>query len=390
MNFAYFIVGNVRIFCDGENITRLLNLCMCRDIPFVDFEVTENGAQLTMRLTVYQRFKREANKHGIAYNVIKKRGVPCFFARYKYRFGIFLGIILAASMVYASRSFIWRIDVIGNETLTSSEIKEALATYGFEIGSYIPNVNTDKIENRVTLDSDRISWLSVNITGNTATVQIRERQTANEKDSQRYANVIAKKSGTIQEVMVHSGRVVANAGRFVNEGDLLISGIYDSSLVGFRCTRASGRIMARTVSEYYIEIPFEYDEKRYTGVEIYDKYLNFFDYSINISKNYRKEGTLYDKIYIVDNCILPGGASTPIEIHTVKYLEYETVTQRRSADEAENLAYFELSQKLASLAEDTVILKKTVTPMISDTCYAIHCTVVAIEDIALVSEFDAE
>ena len=390
MNISYFFAGNVRIFCDGDNITRLLNLCMYRDIPYVDFKSTPEGVELTLRLAVFYRFKREAERCNIAYKVVKRGGVPCFLARYRYRFGIYIGILLAAAMVYASRSFVWRIDVTGNQTVTTSEIKAILAEYGFAVGTYIPSVNTDKIENRIPLDSDTISWVSVNIIGNTAGVQIRERHKANLQESEKYANVIAKKSGTVQEVMVESGRVVANSGKFVNAGDLLISGIYDSSILGFRCTRASGKIMARTVSEYYVEIPFEYEEKRYTGGEFYDKYLNFFDYSINISKNYGKEGTLYDKIYTVDNCILPGETSTPFEIYTVKYLEYETVSLRRSAEEAENLAYFALAQKMSDISTDAVILKKTVTPFVSDDAYVIYCTVVAIEDIALVSEFDVQ
>lgn len=390
MNVSYFLMGYVRIMCDSENITALLNLCMHKDLPYSDFEVTSRGFEMTFRLCVYKKLMREADRHGLSFSVVKKRGIPCFLARYRYRFGIFIGIVLAVAMIYSSRNFVWRIDVTGNKVLTTAEIKQALSQYGFGIGTYIPSVNTDKIENRVLIDSDTISWISVNITGNTATVEVRERQKANGKGDYRPANVIAKKSGTVEEVMVYNGLVVANAGKFVNKGDLLISGIYDSAIVGFRHTRASGKIMARTVSEYYVEIPLEYESKRYTGGEIYDKYLNFFDYSINISKNYGKEGALYDKIYIVDNFSLPGGVVTPFEILTVKYLEYETVTLRRSAEEAEALAYFELSEQLSEMAEDTVILKKTVTPLVTERSYAIYCTVVAVEDIAEISEFEVD
>ena len=361
---------------------------MYYSIPYTDFKTQKDGVCLRFHLSSMKRLKIEAENRGISFTVTKKSGIPHFLAKYRYRFGIFIGIILSALLVFASQKFLWRIDVIGNESLTTSEIRELLEGYGFSIGCYIPSVNTDRIENRILIDSDEISWISLNITGNTAEVQVRERQKKNESVKTSPANLVAAKSGVVEEVRVFRGLVVANAGKFVNKGDLLVSGIYDSTQVGFRYTRASGKVMARTLSEYCIEIPLEYEGIRYTGEEYYDKYLNFFDYSINISKNYGKVGALYDKIDIVENCCYADGTPTPFEIHTVKYMEYERITVRRSAEEAEDMAYFELSQKLAEMAEDTVILKKTVTPMLREDSYMLFCTVVAVENIAEISEFE--
>jgi hypothetical protein len=181
-----------------------------------------------------------------------------------------------------------------------------------------------------------------------------------------------------------------SSGKFVEKGDLLVSGLFDSNRVGFRYTRASGQVLARTTSEFFIEIPYEYEGIVYTGEEYYDKYLNFFNFSIKISKNYGKEGALYDKIDIVENCSFPDGVPTPFEIQTVRYLEYENKVLTRSVDEAENLAYFELARRLGELAEDSVIIRKTVTPSIRDDRFSLYCVIVAIEDIASVSEFEVE
>jgi similar to stage IV sporulation protein len=323
--------------------------------------------------------------------VISRRGIPVIFERYKHRYGIIVGMLAALALVFLSCNFIWEIRVTGNESIPSAEIKEMLRGYGFSVGAYIPSVNTDRIENRVLMETDTVSWISVNITGTVAEVQIRERSAPELDDGDTSpANLGASKAGIIEEVRIYSGNVVVKAGQYVEKGALLVSGLYDSDRVGFRYTTASGAVLARTVSEYTVEIPYEYEKKCYSGEEIYDKYLNFFDYSINILKNSRKEGVFYDKIDIVENYSLLGAYLPPLERRTVKYMAYETVTMTRSVEEAEVLAYGKLSALLGEDADDRILIRKTVTPKIGDRSFSLHCVVVAIEDIARSSPFTVE
>ena len=222
-------------------------------------------------------------------------------------------------------------------------------------------------------------------------MQIRERASADRGETvTRPANLIATKAGVIEEVRIYRGNVVVSHGKYVEKGDLLVSGLYDSNIDGFRYTRAAGEVLARTTTEYYVEIPYEYEKTVYTGEEYCDKYLNFFDYSINISKKGRKEGVFYDKIDIVENYSFYDGTQTPLSLHTVKYLEYMTETCQRSASEAEELAYFELAQRLEEASSNSVLIKKTITPYVMEDRFALYCTVVCIENIAEVLEFDVD
>jgi hypothetical protein len=144
------------------------------------------------------------------------------------------------------------------------------------------------------------------------------------------------------------------------------------------------------VSEYYIEIPYEYVARAYTGEEYCDKYLNFFDFSINILKNSRKDDAFYDKIDMVENYRFPSGAKLPIALHTVRYLEYNEYVAQRSKEEAEMLAYFELAQRLDAASENSMMIRKTVTPKVMEDRFVLHCVVVSIENIAVTSEFDVD
>ena len=388
MNPSYLILGSVTVAADYGNVTALLNMCMHLAIPYSDFKSYPNRVTVTFRLSEFKRFQREANTREICYTVEKRRGLPIFLYKYKYRFGLWIGILCAVALVLFSHLFIWDIEVTGNEKVTSGEIREMLREQGFSVGSFIPRANTDKIENRILMESEKISWISVNIIGTVANVEVREREAERPPEPTRPANLVAKKSGVVEEVRIFRGNVLVGAGKYVNQGEILVSGLFDSVQEGFRYTRASGKVSARTVEEFYIEIPYEYEMKRYTGEEYCEKILNFFDFSMNISKNSGNEGILCDKINIVENCNLFGRVQTPFSVETVRYLEYETVYETRSAEAAEELAYFELDKKLSEMSEDSILIKKTVTPLVRDDRFILHCTIVLIEDIAEVSEFD--
>ncbi len=391
MNLSYFVLGYVTVSVDYDNITPLLNLCMYHCIPYSDFTTYVDCVKMRLRISAFKKMSSLADARGVKYTVENKKGIPFIFERYKYRFGILAGLLAATALIISSYMFVWDIDITGNTTMTSMEIRELLREHGFSTGAYIPAVNTDKIENQILIETEKISWMSINIIGTVAHVEIREYEDPKTAEtSSRPANLIAAKSGLVEEVRIWRGQVVTAAGKYVNKGELLVSGLYDSTQVGFRYTRASGEVLARTVNEFYIEIPLEYEENVYTGGEYCDKYLNFFDYSINISKKCGKEGALYDKISVIDNFTLPGGAQTPFSLTQVKYLEYERVKSRRTSKEAEELAYFELEQKLSELADDTVLISKRITPSLSNDRYSLYCVVVLIENIAQTSEFDID
>ena len=62
----------------------------------------------------------------------------------------------------------------------------------------------------------------------------------------------------------------------------------------------------------------------------------------------------------------------------------------RTAEEAESLAYIELSKRLSEDAEDGIIVSKTITPTLKENSFVLSCKIEIIEDIASVSEFEVD
>ena len=79
-------------------------------------------------------------------------------------------ILLGASGLY-----IWDIDIVGNETVSDSEILDALSECGVYIGANWTGFNSDMIRSRALELMPQLSFITVNVHGSRATVIVRER-----------------------------------------------------------------------------------------------------------------------------------------------------------------------------------------------------------------------
>ena len=96
-----------------------------------------------------------------------------------------VGLLLGMFLLWLSGQFVWDVRVTGNETMTATEVKQVLKESGFGVGSYIPALQSNELENRVMLLSDRISWMSIYMDGTVAMVQIKENVLPPQKESKK-------------------------------------------------------------------------------------------------------------------------------------------------------------------------------------------------------------
>ena len=151
------------------------------------------------------------------------------------RNGIFL-------LVFSSL-FVWDITVSGNETIPESVILDAMEENGLRLGAFIPSLDTERIEGVVILEVDGISFISVNLRGTVANVELRERADNTEiVDIESPSNLVASRDGQISALEITGGVSKVKLGEIVKKGDLLASGVIDSAALGYRLVRARGSI----------------------------------------------------------------------------------------------------------------------------------------------------
>ena len=390
MNPSYYILGYAVVRVDRTHAERVLNLCMHGGIVYLDGGSDGECLRLCLRTGYARRLCEMLAQADVPFSIEKRGGLPQVLRRLARRPGLVLGALCALALIVASECFVFDIRVSGNSTLTEREVKELLAAQGFAEGAFIPRLDTDQLENRVMLSTDKIGWLSVNIRGNVANVELVEQRLPDPKPVLKPVHVVAAHSGEVVAVELYRGNVLVRAGQQVGKGEILIAGVYDSAATGFRFTRASGKVLARTVHTFTVEIPYEYEKKVYTGEVFEKKSLNFFNFPIKLCESTGNCGTVYDTIYIVENCSPVAGAELPLEICTERYLPYRMQTAYRDPEAALVLAYRELSEQVADTLSDGELLEKRIYTEIGESGVVLRAEVICIADIAAVQEFEID
>ena len=393
MTLYQMIFGKCVLEADRCCAEYILNICMKYRIAYRNFELDGEKIRFVCTLIAAEDLCILCKEYGIGIRCISKKGLPHFLLKYRYRYGLAVGLVIAVAIIISSRLFIWDIRIKGNGNITESEILSEISKAGLTVGTYIPDLDVDVLQNRILIDSDDISWISVNIKGNVAEVEIREKESAEpapNTDTSKPANLVAKCGGEIVMFEIYRGNVITRVGEQVKAGDILVSGLYDSNVSAFRYTRASGKVLAKTMHNFHVEIPLDYEKKVYTGREFSQKYLIFFSKKIKVSKNSGKSYVSCDTITNIEYYGQVGDVSLPCGIEKVTYMEYEMQPAQRSSDIALELAYMKLEQEINSQLPNAQLLRKMTSVDIKDGKVILDCSVMCIEDIARQLEFEIE
>lgn len=329
-----------------------------------------------------KEYKTLFKNNNITFKHGKESAAFRFIKQIKYRYGIILGALFLVLMVYINSNIVWQINVIGNKEVSKSEIISILDGAGFSLGKFIPNIDYGKLHNRILLQTDKISWVSININGSVANVELKEVQKNAPPIDPTYSNIVAKSDGYIFLVETINGEKVVKNGQIVKEGDLLISGIINSNANGVRYVDANGRVYAYTNKDLTIEIPIEIDEKVYTGKIITDTKYKLFSKYINFSLKNSKYNEFYDKIEEKEPFSVFGLKNLPIEKQITKYYEYKTVKTKRSYDEVVELAFQELEKQISDNLDSIELISKNIKTKFDGERFYIFCNMYCKEDIA--------
>ena len=390
----YYAVGYSTLATHGEHAADLLEICRRGSWVYSGFRNhPDGGISMTFPRRVAISVQAEAEACGIPVTIMGGGGLPDRVKRILKRPGLVIGCILGLCLYIAGTQVVWDIRISGNTTVSDRAIEDTLATCGFTVGTPLRGFRADVLENQVLLSDDRLAWISVNRRGTVAYVEVREATHTPPPESESPADLVAAIGGIIQRVELEEGNVRVSAGQTVSEGEVLVSGIYDSMTQGIRLARARARIYARTTRELTVTIPLTYEYKTYLFDEdaplseiSREKFLKFFKKSIKFSKKTGNDGVLYDIIEGEMSMGPVSGVGFPISVRTVWYLPYAMTTATRTYAEAEELAYVELAQSIAALPGGAELLSKSITIARAPDALILQCTLTCVEDIGTVRE----
>ena len=340
-----FIKGTVSFRAQGRSSERLLNLTAQRGVLLWNVRPSPQGLEGEMAARDYRRIRPLARKAAVRTTVLKKSGFPFLAAAYRGRAGLAVGAALGAALLVFLSQFLWTIDVVGQEHVSEARLRTLLAESGVKTGALCRGVDAGQVKRDILLKVEDISWLSVNIVGCHANVEIKEKTRKPENDGDTPCNLKAKEDGVITKITVGEGVTEVKKGSGVAKGDLLVSGVSAAREGTVRYLHAEGEIMADVISEKEFKLPKEDDYISLTENKAERRQLGFliFRFPCTLSFRFFASAARTEEAdwLTADKTALPLGFVTET-LHELK-------TERVTRDEANARAVFNRAALLEEL-----------------------------------------
>ena len=348
----YSLRGYVRIRAKGFSAERFMNMAAFRGICLWD--ISYEGAAVTMKAAggSLDILEACAEKTGCSIEILGWGGLPAFLGRFRRRQVWSAGLLLFAAGLYLLSSFIWTVQVEGNERLETEELLSACENMGVRPGAWKREVDTEAVTNGLLLQFSDISWVSVGINGTDVTIKLAETIEKTELvDRDTPCDIIASQDGVIVQITAERGTPKVQAGDVVKKGDVLISSELLIGLEGeeqrTEYTAAEGTVTARIWQRMTEELPLQVEEILYSGVEKENHSIVFSEKEVDIIHPDGAEN--WEKTVLSERPLALGDFVLPLRLKKEIWKEYEILEKTRTMEETKSILEENLRKKTEKL-----------------------------------------
>lgn len=242
-----YIKGVVYLTASDGFVDIFLSECRRKNIKIKDFHKQNDGLFFKIDYSEFNNLKKAAELSGMRLKIIKRKGLPILFFRYRKRYGIPLGLLLSLIIYFILSSMIWSIDIKGNIIVSDEELNYFLQENGIRTGQFSETISGNDLEFMIENSFENVSWVSASVIGSRLLIEIKEREIdPSESSDVLYSNIVAAKDGEIISADIFCGDGSFYPGSAVLKGDLLVNGVktYNDGRVEF--VRSSAVIKAVT------------------------------------------------------------------------------------------------------------------------------------------------
>ncbi len=378
-----WVFGYRYITLSCEQLPRLINLCTELGASYRDVKIQGDRAGMCVPFFGYARLLRGALRCGIELECEAQHGLPVSLLAAARRPGIVCGLIAAVLIVFFSSRVVWDVRIHSDGEVDEVALAEHLEECGYYIGAAIPKGGLRESENKLLLQSDDLSWISINVFGTIISVEARaDKDLPSKLETTEASNLVASHSGVVMELRDIRGSCELGVGEAVSEGQLLVGGIYGDEEMGFRYTHAKGEVFAAVSRSESVSVPRKYEKKVYTGRQKCEKYLIFFKKEIKIFSNCRNLYPEYDKIEVEEYMPSVDGENLPVGVRTLRYVEYVSEEREYSDEELASVASEAMKQRLEGILSGAELLSRNDDTRIDANGCILYTKVRTIENIA--------
>ncbi len=287
------INGTLEVEIQGFFTERFINLCKINNIKIWNIKTIVNGiVRFTICLKDFKKLKSIARKTKCKVKIISKKGMYFKLFKYRKRGLAYILILTFIALCIFSTTFVWNIEVTGNDTIPTDEIINSLKDSGLYVGKNKINLNTKNIINSLRINVSNIAWAGIEIDGTDVYVKIVEKTnlTEDNRDDGSIGDIVSTKSGVIEKIIVENGTAIPSIGEYIESDRIVIEGKIYSKFMDTKDVQAKGRIILKTQYEFSNTYYYNQKDKNYTGENKYsigigindkENYINYLDKSLN-------------------------------------------------------------------------------------------------------------
>jgi similar to stage IV sporulation protein len=355
--------GTITVRCRGYKLTQFINALHSNAVECREQYTKYEEFYTSIAYIDYKKFKGIADKYSIEMFIEKRTGLLPKILKYRKRYGVLLGLIIALSFCFYVSNTIMLIEVKGNINITKGAILAAAENLGIEKGKNVQKINYSQTERLLMAEISELSWVNIQHTGNRVLISVAEVKEAPIIDNITPCNIVATKDAVITKVTVRNGQLFGTVNRPVRKGQVVISGIYYTRNKDKTRVHASGEIIGRYSEEIEFKQYFQEKQTAYGEVDTKKK-LDFFGIKIPLDLPFKSE-----KVYNVtveDTPFQIFGKNLPISIVKTNYEEVYKTQKIYSLEEANSLLDRQVLNYEYNYYKDTEILDKKVDLIVTD------------------------
>lgn len=266
LSLLRFVRGYIEFEVSGGYPERFITACGRAGLPLYRLRRGEHGLRAATALRNKKLLRNTASGAGVTLKLLGEHGVPTLISRYRRRAVVFAGMAALLLVPVLLSMFIWQIEIVGNETVPTGQLRATLSELGVHRGAFRHSLNARAIERDMLIRNEAIRWVGVNLHGSRAVVEVREREDVPKPlDILKPTNVVASKGGFITRMDVYEGYPTVKSGDSVLPGDILVSGIMENGKQQSRTVHARAQVLAQVEESLAVTVPYSRTVYGYRG-----------------------------------------------------------------------------------------------------------------------------
>ena len=347
--FQNTITGYVKVVIEGFYIEKIINICKKNKINLLGLKRAKSTIMYAnVPVAEFKQVARIVKENNCKIKIKQKKGLPFIINKYRKRKIFAIALIALIIALITLSKFVWNIEVIGNENISTEEILQIVKEEGLEIGKSKEKLNPNNIVEKIRIREPKISWAGIKICGTNVRIEIVEADLAPKIiDQAEYCNIVATKDAMIEKISAQNGTLTVKNGDIVKKGTVLVAGWLEGKYTGTRYVHATGKVIGKVWYTEKVKIYYKQKIKKQTGNTEKKYSININNFAINFYKKLSKF-EIYDTISTEKKLKISSDFYLPLKL--VINTNYESVEEEieYTKDETKEKAINEAKKILES------------------------------------------